>query len=87
MSATKALALATLCLATTLARAEWEESTFPDGNFRAVFPNNSQRLRGSRRNLHQFQCNRRGPESRTQMACRSISLGFCLRVPPLQPFF
>jgi hypothetical protein len=39
MSATKVLALATLFLARTLAQAEWKEFTFPDGNFRVVFPN------------------------------------------------
>jgi hypothetical protein len=54
MSAGKILALATLFLATTFAQAEWKEFTFPDGNFRVVFPNNPQRLRGAQRNLHQF---------------------------------
>jgi hypothetical protein len=54
MSAAKILALATLFLATTFAQAEWKEFTFPDGNFRVVFPNNPQRLRGAQRNLHQF---------------------------------
>jgi hypothetical protein len=52
LSATKVLALATLFLATTFAHAEWKEFTFPDGNFRIVFPSNPQRLRGSHRNLH-----------------------------------
>src|SRR5450755_3585189 len=62
MSAPKVLALATLFLATTFAQAEWKEFTFPDGNFRVVFPNNPQRLRGTRRNLHQFSAIA-GPES------------------------
>ena len=54
MSATRVLALATLFLATTFARAEWKEFRFPDGNFGVVFPESPQRLRGARRNLHQF---------------------------------
>lgn len=54
MSASRVLALATLFLATTLAHAEWKEFTFPAGNFKVVFPENPQRLRGARRNLHQF---------------------------------
>jgi hypothetical protein len=54
MSAPKVPALATLFLATTFAQAEWKEFTFPDGNFRVVFPENPQRLRGAQRNLHQF---------------------------------
>lgn len=62
MSATKVLALATLFLATTFAQAEWKEFTFADGNFRVVFPNNPQRLRGAHRNLHQFSAIA-GPES------------------------
>jgi hypothetical protein len=62
MGASKALALAALFLATTLAQAEWKEFTFPDGNFRVVFPNDPQRLRGAHRNLHQFSAIA-GPES------------------------
>ena len=54
MSASRVLALATLFLATTFAQAEWKEFTFPAGNFRVVFPESPQRLRGARRNLHQF---------------------------------
>jgi hypothetical protein len=54
MSACRVLALATLFLATTFAHAEWKEFTFPAGNFRIAFPENPQRLRGSRRHLHQF---------------------------------
>lgn len=54
MSASRVLALATLFLATTFAQAEWKEFTFPAGNFRVVFPESPQRLRGVRRNLHQF---------------------------------
>ena len=54
MSALKVLALAALFLATTFAQAEWKEFTFPDGNFRVVFPESPQRLRGAQRNLHQF---------------------------------
>jgi hypothetical protein len=54
MSASKVLALATLFLATTFAQAEWKEFTFPDGNFRVVFPESPQRLRGAQRNLHQY---------------------------------
>jgi hypothetical protein len=62
MGASKALALAALFLVTTLAQAEWKEFTFPDGNFRVVFPNDPQRLRGAHRNLHQFSAIA-GPES------------------------
>jgi hypothetical protein len=54
MSAFRVLALATLFLATTFAHAEWKEFTFPAGNFKVVFPESPQRLRGARRNLHQF---------------------------------
>jgi hypothetical protein len=54
MSAFRALALATLCLAATFTRAEWKEFTCPDGNFRVSFPESPQRLRGARRNMHQF---------------------------------
>ena len=54
MSASRVLALATLFLATTFAQAEWKEFTFPDGNFKVVFPESPQRLRGIRRNLDQF---------------------------------
>jgi len=54
MSASRLLALATLFLATTFVQAEWKEFTFPSGNFRVVFPESPQRLRGARRNLHQF---------------------------------
>src|ERR1700738_4009468 len=54
MSASRVLALATLFLATTFAQAEWKEFTFPAGNFRVAFPESPQRLRGSRRHLHQF---------------------------------
>jgi hypothetical protein len=54
MSALKVLALAALFLATTFAQAEWKEFTFPDGNFKVVFPESPQRLRGVRRNIHQF---------------------------------
>ena len=54
MSASRVLALATLLVATTFAQAEWKEFTFPAGNFRVVFPESPQRLRGVRRNLHQF---------------------------------
>src|SRR5712692_9421536 len=54
MNASRVLVLATLFLATTFAQAEWKEFTFPDGNFKVVFPENPQRLRGVRRNLHQF---------------------------------
>ena len=54
MSASRVLALATLLLGTTFAQAEWSEFTFPDGNFKVVFPESPQRLRGVRRNLHQF---------------------------------
>lgn len=54
MGASRLLALATLFLATTFAQAEWKEFTFPAGNFRVVFPESPQRLRGVRRNLHQF---------------------------------
>ncbi len=54
MSASRVLALATLFLATTFARAEWKEFTFPAGNFRVVFPESPQQLRGAQRNLHQF---------------------------------
>lgn len=42
MSASRVLALATLFLATTFARAEWKEFRFPDGNFRVVFPESPQ---------------------------------------------
>jgi hypothetical protein len=49
MSASRVLALATLFLATTFAQAEWKEFTFPAGNFRVVFPESPQRLRGARR--------------------------------------
>ena len=62
MSASRVMALAMLFLATTFARAEWKEFTFPDGNFRVVFPESPQRLRGARRNLHQFSATA-GPES------------------------
>ncbi len=62
MSVSKVVALATLFLATTFARAEWKEFRFPDGNFRVVFPESPQRLRGVRRNLHQFSATA-GPES------------------------
>jgi hypothetical protein len=54
MSASRVLALGTLFLATTFAQTEWKEFTFPDGNFKVVFPESPQRLRGVRRNLHQF---------------------------------
>ena len=54
MSTSGVLALTTLFLATTFAQAEWKEFTFPAGNFRVVFPESPQRLRGARRNLHQF---------------------------------
>ena len=54
MSASRLLALAALFLATTFVQAEWKEFTFPSGNFRVVFPESPQRLRGARRNLHQF---------------------------------
>ena len=54
MSGSRVLALATLFLATTVAQAEWKEFTFPAGNFKVVFPESPQRLRGARRNLHQF---------------------------------
>ncbi len=54
MSASRLLALAALFLATTFVQAEWKEFTFPAGNFRVVFPESPQRLRGARRNLHQF---------------------------------
>ena len=54
MSASRVLALATLFLATTFAQAEWKEFIFPAGNFKVVFPESPQGLRGARRNLHQF---------------------------------
>jgi hypothetical protein len=54
MSAARVLALATLFLATTFAQADWKEFTFPAGNFRVAFPESPQRLRFSRRHLHQF---------------------------------
>jgi hypothetical protein len=54
MRASRVLTLATLLVATTFAQAEWKEFTFPDGNFKVVFPESPQRLRGARRNLHQF---------------------------------
>ena len=54
MSASRILALAMLFLASTFAQSEWKEFTCPDGNFRVVFPESPQRLRGARRNLHQF---------------------------------
>ena len=54
MGAFRLLALATLFLATTFVHAEWKEFTFPAGNFKVVFPESPQRLRGARRNLHQF---------------------------------
>jgi hypothetical protein len=53
-SASKALALTALFLATTFAQAEWKEYTSPDGNFRVVFPENPQKQMGTERNLHQF---------------------------------
>ena len=54
MSASRVLALAMLFLAATFAQAEWKEFSFPDGNFKVVFPESPQRLRGTRQNLHQF---------------------------------
>ncbi len=54
MSASRVFALATLFLATTFAQAEWKEFSFSAGNFKVVFPERPQRLRGTQRNLHQF---------------------------------
>jgi hypothetical protein len=57
MSASKTLALTTLFLAATFVQAEWKEFTFPDGNFRVVFPESPQKQTGTDRNLHQFSAN------------------------------
>jgi hypothetical protein len=54
MSASKALALATLFLATMFAETEWKEFTSSEGNFRVVFPETPQQQKGTERNLHQF---------------------------------
>jgi hypothetical protein len=54
MRASKLLALATLFLATTFARADWKEFASPEGNFKMVFPGTPQQQRGTDRNLHQF---------------------------------
>src|SRR5216684_3718020 len=54
MRSSKVLALTTLFVATTFAQTEWKEFTFPDGNFRVVFPGTPQQQMGAERNLHQF---------------------------------
>ena len=54
MSVSKALALATLFVATTFAQTEWKEFTSRDGNFRVLFPDNPKQQTGTERNLHQF---------------------------------
>ncbi len=53
MSASKLLAL-TAFVTTTFAQTEWKEFTFPDGNFRVVFPQSPQQQTRAERNLHQF---------------------------------
>jgi hypothetical protein len=53
MSASKLLAL-TAFVTTTFAQTEWKEFTFPDGNFRVVFPQSPQQQTRTERNLHQF---------------------------------
>ncbi len=54
MSASKVLALITLFLATTLARADWKEFTSFEGNFKMVFPETPLQQRGTEQNLHEF---------------------------------
>ena len=46
MSASKALAPATLFLATMFAETEWKEFTSSEGNFRVVFPETPQQQKG-----------------------------------------
>ena len=43
MRASKILALIALVVTTTFAQAGWKEFTFPDGNFRVVFPESPQK--------------------------------------------
>jgi hypothetical protein len=52
MSASKALALATLFPATMFTETEWKEFTSSEGNFRVVFPETPQQQKGTERNLH-----------------------------------
>jgi len=54
MRASQMLALAALFLATALAQTEWEEFSFPEGNFRVLFPENPQQQMDPERNIHQF---------------------------------
>src|SRR6266436_206903 len=54
MSASKALVLATLFLATMFAETEWKEFSSSEGNFRVVFPETPQQQKGTERNLHRF---------------------------------
>jgi len=48
------LALATVFLATTFLQTEWDEFSFPEGNFRVLFPDNPQQQMDPERNRHQF---------------------------------
>src|SRR5712692_7646058 len=57
MRASKILALIALVVTTTFAQAGWKEFTFPDGNFRVVFPESPQKQMDAERNLHQFSAN------------------------------
>ncbi len=57
MRASKVLALIALFVTTTFAQAGWKEFTFPDGNFRVVFPESPQKQMDAERNLHQFSAN------------------------------
>jgi hypothetical protein len=57
MRASKVPALIALFVTTTFAQAGWKEFTFPDGNFRVVFPESPQKQMDAERNLHQFSAN------------------------------
>jgi len=54
MRASKMLALAALFLATAFAQSEWKEFTFPEGNFRVLFPEDPQQQMDAGRSRHQF---------------------------------
>ena len=54
MRASKMLALAALFLATAFGQTEWKEFTFPEGNFRVLFPEDPQQQMDAGRSRHQF---------------------------------
>ena len=54
MRASKMLALTALFLTTAFAQPDWKEFTFPEGNFRVLFPQTPQQQMDTERNRYQF---------------------------------